>query len=125
MAKQETTRYRQLVSEVDRAENIATDRAPTAAQHGQVDELVPALRLSTGDGEKYAKLLRRAKAVQRRLSDPDRIRQAIAKGKRAKQHGLREALPAGLVALPDWTWRGAKYSAASRRRDEDTDGENR
>jgi hypothetical protein len=97
MAKQAATRYRQLVSEVDRAENIATDRAPTAAELGQVDELVAALRLSTGDGEKYAKLLRRAKAVQRRLSDPERIRQAIAKGMRAKQRGLREALPAGLV----------------------------
>jgi hypothetical protein len=98
VAKKETIRYRQLASEVDRAENIATDRAPTADEVQRVADLVATLRLSTSDGEKYTKLLRRAKAVDRRLNDPYRVRQAISKGMRAKQRGLRKALPAGLVA---------------------------
>jgi hypothetical protein len=116
VAKQETIRYRQLARGVDRAENIPTDRAPTAEDLQQVDDLVAALRLTTSDGEKYAKLLRRAKAVQRRLKTPTESDRPSRKASVPSNAVCAKSSLLASSAVPDWTWRSARCLAGSRRR---------
>lgn len=99
MAKRATLEFRRRTSGVDRAEKFALDRAPTAEELQAINDLVKELRgvVAADDSKTYARLLRRAKIVQRRLTDPRRVRQAIERGRRAKMRGLGAALPAGMV----------------------------
>ncbi|MGV7586323.1 hypothetical protein PJI74_01145 [Mycobacterium kansasii] len=99
MAKRKSQPLGRLTSRVDRADRVALDRAPTAEELQANNDLVEELRTlaAADDSEKYMKLLRRAKVVKRRLTDPRRVQQAIERGRRAKMRGLGEALPAGIV----------------------------
>jgi hypothetical protein len=62
------TKYEVLADEVARVERIPADRAATAEEARQVDDLAARLRISAPGGQRYRNLYKRAKSVQARIT---------------------------------------------------------